>query len=129
MSFNNREKAKQLIDFDNLNYGKIHPTDIDGFIEYHNVARVYFEFKYKDSPIPMGQQIALERMVDDARMAKKEAVLFLCSHSTPFEQDIDAATAKVSAVYWNGKWRPGDNGTVKAWTDKFLSWVDAMTRS
>lgn len=128
MSFKNRDKAKQLIDYKNLQYGKIHPTDIDGLIEYHNIARVYFEFKYKDSPIPMGQQIALERLVDDARMAKKEAVLFLCSHSVPMEEDIDAADAKVTAVYWNGKWRPGNNETVKSWVDRFLTWVDAMAR-
>lgn len=60
----NRNRARQIIDFSGLQYGKITPTDIDGLIEYHDKAILLLEFKYADAEMPRGQKVALERMCD-----------------------------------------------------------------
>ena len=124
MIIRNRTKAKQLIDFTGLAYGSICPTDIDGFIEYKGIAYVYLEYKYKDAQMPKGQRIALERLVNDAMAAGKDAVLLLCSHDCPAEYDIDAATAMVTDIYYCGKWHHEEGETVKVWVDKFLKWSE-----
>lgn len=122
----NHAKMGQCIDFDGLQYGNIHPTDIDGLIEYKDIARVYLEYKYKGAQMPRGQRVALERIVDDARRAGREAALFLCSHNNPVGQDIDAANAIVTAIYWCGKWRPATGKTVRQQCDRFFLWVESL---
>ena len=57
------DRARQLIDFSGLRYNKITPTDIDGFIEYHDEAIVFMEFKYGNAELPYGQKLALERLL------------------------------------------------------------------
>lgn len=117
----------QKVNFDGLQYGNIHPTDIDGFIEYKDIARVFLEFKYGNAQMPRGQRLALERIVDDARRAGREAVLFLCSHNNEAgKADIDAASAIVTAIYWNGKWRPATGKTVRQQCDRFFLWVESL---
>lgn len=123
----NREKMRQIADFSGLEYGNICPTDIDGYIEYKDIACVWYELKYKDALMPKGQQIALERLVDNARAAGKDAVLFLCSHDAPVDCDIDAANTVVKQVYYAGRWHHTDGMTAKEWTDKFLRWSDKKT--
>lgn len=117
----------QKVNFDGLQYGNIHPTDIDGLIEYKDIARVFLEFKYRGAQMPRGQRVALERIVDDARKAGREAVLFLCSHNNQAgREDIDAASAIVTAIYWNGKWRPATGKTVRQQCDRFFLWVESL---
>ena len=60
----NRENAAKIKDFGSLRWGKISPTDIDGFIEIGNEKFIFIECKYGDSELPTGQRIALERLVD-----------------------------------------------------------------
>lgn len=55
----NRFRAKQLIDFGGLQYEQITPTDIDGLIEYRNIAYIIYEFKYADAEMPFGQRLAI----------------------------------------------------------------------
>ena len=62
----NKRKMKQLIDFKGCAVdGGMYPTDIDGVIEYKDSKYIIFEVKYGDSEIPIGQRLALQRMVDD----------------------------------------------------------------
>ena len=53
------ERRQQIIDFGGLRYGNSTPTDIDGFIEYKDKARVLIEIKYRDNPISNGKLLRL----------------------------------------------------------------------
>ena len=122
-----RDRARQLIDFSGLKYGRITPTDIDGFLEYKGKAFVFYEYKLADVEMPYGQSLALTRMVDVLSTAEKEAVLFLCRHNeTNPNKDIVGSNAIVERVYWHGKWYPGGHHTVKQQTDKYIEWINGV---
>ena len=122
----NRDRARQLIDFEGLNVGSILPTDLDGLIEYHDEAFILYEFKYKGTEIPLGQRIAIERMVDTFSKAGKQAVAFLCRHEVKDpNEDVLAKDATVTSVYWNGTWFDC-NENVK---DKTLNYISYLRRN
>lgn len=78
----NKRKMKQLIDFKGCAMdGGMYPTDIDGVIEYKDSKYIIFEVKYGDSEIPIGQRLALQRMVDDFTKSGKQAIVLICSHT------------------------------------------------
>lgn len=119
----NRQRAKQIIDFRSLLYGnKITPTDIDGLMEWtsHN-AYIIYEFKLSGASVPYGQQRAIEEIVNDMQKAGKIATAFVCEHEVREpEKDIIAADAIVRKVYWRGKWYvQNERKTVKELTDSF----------
>ncbi|MBQ7220762.1 MAG: hypothetical protein IJS28_07275 [Synergistaceae bacterium] len=124
-----RDRARQLIDFSGIKYGRITPTDIDGFLEYKGKAFVFYEYKLPEVEMPDGQGLALTRMVDVLSTAGKEAVLFLCRHNeTNPNKDIIGSDAIVEGVYWHGKWHQGAQQTVKQQTDKFIQWVNRKSK-
>lgn len=103
----NRDRARQIIDFGGIRYGNITPTDIDGLIEFKAI-RTYaiFEFKLKGADLPKGQKLALEEMVNDFEKAGKYACLFVCEHNVEdTNQDIVAAETIVTGMYCDGRWR------------------------
>ena len=125
----NRERAKQIIDFSGMRFGNITPTDLDGLIEKGNKAFVFYEYKLPDAEMPSGQKLALMRIVDGLSEAGKYAVLFLCRHKQyNTEEDVKADKAIVEAIYWKNQWRKGSNLTVKELTDKFLKWDEHPKR-
>jgi len=120
----NRERARQIIDFSGIRYGRITPTDIDGYFEYHDKAFVFYEYKLVGGECPRGQKIALERLADAVTDSGKEAVIFLCRHAVEdTRKDISASNSIVESVYYRGKWKNGDGRTVKQYTDSFMNWV------
>lgn len=120
----NRERARQIIDFSGIRYGNITPTDIDGFFERANEAFVFYELKFRDAEMPTGQEVALKRLVDATRQANKKAVLFLCRHEVEdTSKDVDAAKAIVKKIYFNGEWYNGNGRTLKQITDSFMKWA------
>lgn len=123
----NKERAKQIIDFSGVRYGNITPTDVDGYFEKANKAFVFYEYKLSGAEMPKGQELALTRIVDGLSTAGKEAVLFLCQHNefNP-ENDIEAANALVEKIYWRGKWHEGSGLTVKQQTDRFMNFVFSL---
>ena len=103
----NHARAVQVIDFSGLRYGKnLRPTDIDGLLEYRNKAFVFFEMKYGDAPLPEGQRIALEHLVESFGQAGKSACAFVCRHDVtdPYE-DIIAEETIVSNCLCNNGWK------------------------
>lgn len=125
----NRDRAKQIIDFSGLKFGSITPTDIDGVIEYHNKAIIFIEMKYGEQPLPRGQKVALMRMVDDLQNANKESCLLVCVHNVDNpEIDVDAAQTNVKYIYWNHK-RIKVRGTKKLidTIDNYIRYVDSIT--
>lgn len=99
------ELAKQLIDFSELKWGRITPTDIDGIVEYQNVAYILYEFKYGNASVPHGQEICLMRMCDDFTASGKLAVLLVCEHNIRAPTTIKASQAIVRDIYYDGSWR------------------------
>jgi len=102
----NREFATQLRDFSGLQFGTITPTDIDALIEYKNSCFIFVEAKHQDALLPMGQSLALQRLIDNL---KKPSILFVVTHNT--DGDIDFASTTVQLYYQNGKWHDRLNGT------------------
>lgn len=121
-----RERKQQIIDFSNMRFGNITPTDFDGVIEYRGKGFVILEFKLKNANLPDGQKLAIERCVDDIKNGGKEAVAFVCSHDVEDpKKDIDAAKARVVSRYYNTKWKElNGNMTAYQWTEIFLRYLD-----
>ena len=123
--FNYPDRARQLIDYSELECGGLMPTDIDGFFEYHDKAFVMFEYKYKDAKMSKGQQIALERAVDAFQKAGKCGVLLLCRHDvTDTSQVVNAARATVTDLYYKGKWRDNINKPVMQVKEDIIKFVE-----
>jgi len=101
----NRDRARQIKDFTGLCFGNITPTDIDGMIEYHGKRYMFIELKLEGVPVPSGQRLALERLVDDLERAGKRAICIIASHAFyDTESEIDVANANVTEYRVSGKW-------------------------
>ena len=123
----NRERGRQIIDFSEIRYGNITPTDLDGFFEKGNKIFVFYEYKLGDAEMPKGQMLALTRIVDGLNNAGKTAVLFLCRHEEyDTDKDIEGGEAIVDQVYWRNHWYKGKGYTVKEQTDKYMKWAEKL---
>ena len=100
----NFARASQLRDYSGLLIGNITPTDIDGLIEYKNIAYVIIELKYGDTELPYGQRLALERLTDDLQRSGKITICIIITHRTPSDEIIDVANSDVKEYRYNGKW-------------------------
>ena len=121
---NNPHRMKQLIDFAGLEVdGYIYPTDIDGLIEYKDSEYIIFEVKFGDSEVPVGQKLALQRMVDDFTKVGKQAVAFICEHTVRnTDTPVVAAWCKIREMYYGNEkcWRAPDKEiTVREAVDRF----------
>lgn len=118
------ERARQLIEFTGLNYDAISPTDIDGFIEYQNIAYVIFELKYNGAEMPRGQRLAFERMVYDFEKRSKKAIAIVAEHDvTDASKSVLAKDSIVRELYQTGerKWRPPNHKmTLKELIDAYI---------
>ena len=103
-----REWSKQIIDFSGLRYGNITPTDIDGYIDFHNQLTILMEFKYGNAKLPYGQKLAYQRMIDDIEKSGKPAYLLVCSHNIELAKDVPAAYTYVKGIYHKKKWYVGN---------------------
>lgn len=99
----NRDYKQRIADFSGMKYGKITPTDIDGFIDFNDKLFVFFEAKYGDSQLSYGQSLALQRLCDASHQPpNRHSVLFVVNYSS--HGDIDAANTVVTKYRWFGKW-------------------------
>lgn len=118
------KRIKQVIKFEDLRFGNIHPTDIDGCIEYQNRAVIFLEYKLKDFNMPAGQKLCLERLTDDEEKAGKEAITLLCEHNVfDVDEPVEAGKAIVKSIYYHGKWHDGDGETVKRYIQRFIRYI------
>ena len=119
----NRQLAMQIRDFSGLRFGKITPTDIDGFLEFGDRLFVFIEGKRDGAPLSGGQMLALARLADACHMPPRRiATAIVVDHATGPE-DIDYANATVRTLRWDGKWvRPLQRGiTLRAAIDRLLA--------
>lgn len=127
----NPHKAKQLIDFMGCQVGSdnMYPTDIDALIEYKDKEYIIFEVKFGDTPVPLGQKLALQRMVDDFTKVGKQAIVFVCEHTVrDAEKPIIMARCRVREIYYGDEkqWRaPEKTMTVREALSSFLRYSTA----
>lgn len=94
-----RQRAKQLVTFEGIQYGNITPTDVDFLIEFRNHCVIWAEFKHINAaPIQTGQKWALEDLVDNSM---KPALAIVALHDFPVEKDIVARSTLVTETYCN----------------------------
>ena len=121
---NNPKKMSQLIDFRGCSVGSgLYPTDIDGLIEYKDSEYILFEVKFAGKPVPIGQRLAIQRMIDDFTKVGKYAVAFVCDHTVKDpDKPIIMARCKVREIYYGKEkqWRAPDRAiTVREAIDSF----------
>ena len=121
----NREQFSQFVSFDSMTFGNLSPTDFDAFLEFKNKVFIIVETKYQDAEMPLGQQLALERICDAIYESKKVSVVFLTSHDTPKDKDIDLGNSTVTKVRWQKKWvviKSGEklNFAIKKLIEKYI---------
>lgn len=100
--YRNKDYGSQLKDFSGLTWGKISPTDIDGFLEFSGKLFIIIETKYDGAPMPYGQKLALERICDGLTHGDSHAILVLTKHNS--SGDIDMASTTVTAYRENANW-------------------------
>ena len=99
----NREFKQQIADFSGLRFGKITPTDLDAFMDFHNKLFVFVESKHGGAPLPYGQRLAIERLCDACHNPRiRYAVAFITKHES--NGDIDFSQTVVTQYRWAGKW-------------------------
>jgi len=100
----NRNKVKQVIDFTGVQNGKLHPSDIDGVLEFDNKVLILIEVKRKFKPIPTGQRLLLERISDSWHTNEKSIVLKVEHECDDDNIDIPLEQCKVTRVYYKKHW-------------------------
>lgn len=124
-----RDRSRQIIDFSELQYGSITPTDIDGLIEYKGIAYAFIEMKYGVVEMPKGQKLAIERIINDLQKSGKLSAAFLCQHNVQNpEIDILAANSIVRSCYFNKIWRLDGKKTLKQRLDAFIQFADSLKK-
>jgi hypothetical protein len=124
MGINNKERMRQVINYDGLRYDTITPTDIDGLVEYKGKAYAIIEMKHRNKDVSKGQLIALERMAEDLSAQGKLVTIFVCEHyvDNP-ERDVIAAKSIVRMCWFNGVWRIDMRKTLKERLDGFIAFA------
>ena len=100
----NSNQTKQGIDFTGIEYGKIHPTDIDAVLEFDNEALILMEVKKKGNKIPTGQRLVLERIANSWH-TNKSVVLYVTHSFKNDNKDIPLSECNVDRVYINKEWK------------------------
>lgn len=105
-----RNRARQIINFSGLRYGKITPMDIDGYMDWRKAnVEIFLEMKHRDATMSDGQRYAYEKLVDDGKKAGTKAFALVCEHSVDeTEKDVDAASTLVREYYDGNRWHVAD---------------------
>lgn len=115
----NRERCKQILAFDGMQYGLCRPSDIDFSMDFQQKLFILGELKGDRAPLTRGQQIHLEGIVKGLVAGGKEAYALLCHHNTPdCEHDVHVAEATVTKVFDGKKWH---TLTLKISVDKWIT--------
>lgn len=115
----NKEHAQTLRDYSGMSWGRITPTDIDGFVEFGDRVFVIVESKYGSAPLSVGQRLALERL-SDAVSRSRHCLLVVCAHSSQSDEEIPMHECIVTQYRSGGIWRiPKSQTTLKEIVDQF----------
>ena len=105
-SYEHPERGKQLILFDDMVYqNNARPTDVDALIEYKDKAWVIVEVKHRNKPVPVGQEIAYERLAHDLSKTGKPTLYIVAEHSIDDpRQEVQLRTCSVRGFVYDNKW-------------------------
>lgn len=124
----NPYRASQINDFKGICVGDVSPTDIDGIIEWKNKAYIIIEIKYGNKELPVGQRVAIERMVKDFYRAGKRAVAIVVEHDIwDTQRSVYVGRHPVRSVYYDTeqKWRkPSSRCTAKRFIRDYIEFVE-----
>ena len=110
-SFTNRDRAKQLIDFRGLQFGKCSPTDIDMSMDWQGKTFVFVEIKGSGKPITLGQKFHLEGLCNGLTRGGRTAWGIVAHHSiTATCDDVVAHECIVDRVYDGNSWSTDAQG-------------------
>lgn len=131
MSIKYPSRMKQLIDFEGMcsddDFGRIMPMDIDGLIEFKDNGYMFYEVKYKDAETPLGQRIALERLVKDTSLGGKKCVAIIVEHSIgDTDENVILSNCMVREIYTstNREWvMPSKVMTAGEYTDLIICYL------
>lgn len=114
----NSNQVKQSIEFTGIEWGKIHPSDIDAVLEFNNELLILIEVKRKGLEIPTGQRLMLERICDSWH-TKKSLVLLVWHEFKNDKKDIPLDKCMVNKIYYDKKWKTHES-KLKPCIDKIL---------
>jgi len=105
-SLYNRERAKQLFDFNGIDEGKKVGTDIDWFYDNDNRQFFWCDFKYAESlELSTGQRLAFERMTDACQKSGIDSWYLIGIHQvTDCDKDVTAVDCLITKYRHNGVW-------------------------
>lgn len=126
-------RASQVLDFGGMLEPPYAPTDIDGLIEWKDKAYIIIECKYKQKEMSKGQQIAIERMINDFVKAGKRALAIVVEHDEDnIERSVMVADQLVRQVYFDTqrKWRePNYICTAREVVNDFIKYVEGGNKN
>ena len=97
----NSNMVKQAIDFEGIESGKIHPTDIDCVLEFDGKHLILIEVKRAGNDIPLGQKNVLERI---ATCWRGNSIVLKVEHECDEYKDIPLNQCLLTLYYYKGKW-------------------------
>ena len=101
----NHAKARQQKDYSGLCFGKITPTDLDGFMEFGDHVFIFIELKGPGGEMPYGQRLAFERLVDAITSDTRASYLLLSRHEErDLDKDVVVADLMVERCYHAHRW-------------------------
>ena len=100
------KRAKQWVDFSSLSWGKTHPTDIDGVMEFGGKKLVLMELKTKGKDADTGQKLALQHLADNWKSNKGNDSIVIYAEHTQYDPDeeVDMGMAIVKEIYWDKRY-------------------------
>ena len=119
----NPKETTKAIDFVGIGTGKIHPSDIDGVLEFDNKYLILMEYKAKGiNELSIGQDLLLTRIADAWEKSgkdKKATVLFINHPNYGAEHDrIYAKDSEVNMFYSSGHWYEADFAPLSLMLDR-----------
>ena len=109
----------QPILFEGLMYNNYRPCNIDGAMELNDNFRIWYEAKQEGVKLLTGQRLLLERTVEDAATAGKNAIAIIADHREPLGKPVYLAKCNVRCFKINksGWLKPNQPTTVQQMTD------------
>ena len=100
-------RAKQLFEFDGLEWGNTTPTDLDFCLEFKDKVWVLIEVKHNDTFFPKGQRLLMERFINMCRIAGKHGIAMVVAHHVhDWRESVYVKDCEVREYYTTetGRW-------------------------
>ncbi len=103
-TINNKRNIEQIIDFTNLQFGKMAPSDDDGFMEISGKIFIHFEIKHVNGNCEGAQRKAFEKRNDLIEKAGPVTFTIIAKHNQEITDIIDAGKCMVYEYRRNSVW-------------------------